>query len=178
VKTLDRGLRLSRRTLADVVVLELHGRLDAALDRGLLQALGAHLEKGERRIVVDCAGLEYLGSRGVSAFIAVIDDLRGRGGDLKLAAVPSQAALVLDRLGVSRLIQRFATAGEAAAAFEVPIEEFLKDGGLDTFVSSEGGRIFHASGCTAVRAIRRVVTYVSKKQARDGGLRPCRKCCC
>jgi hypothetical protein len=113
----------------------------------------------------------------VSAFIAVIDDLRNRGGDLKVAAVSPQGSMVLDRLGVSRLIQRFATPGEAAAAFAIPIDEFLKNGGLETFVSPEVGRVFHASGCASVRAIHTVVTWVSRKQARDAGLRPCRKCC-
>ena len=176
LKTVTGGLRITRRSQGGAVVLELRGRLEASLDRHLLAALQAQVEAGDRRVVVDCSGLDYLGSRGVSAFIAVIDDLRGRGGDLKLCGVPPQAALVLDRLGVSRLLQRFATPGEAAAAFSVPIEEFLQDGGLETFVGSEGGAVFHASDCAAVRKIRTVVTYVSKKAARDAGLRPCRRC--
>ena len=111
------GLRITRRKQGEAVVLELAGRLDASLDRHLLHALEALTEAGERRIVLDLGGLEYLGSRGVSAFIAVIDDLRAQGGDLKLAGVTRQAGWVLDRLGVSKLLQRFATAGEAAAAF-------------------------------------------------------------
>jgi len=170
------GLRITRRRQGEAVVLELAGRLDASLDRHLLKALESLTEADERRIVLDCGGLEYLGSRGVSAFIAVIDDLRAQGGDLKLAGVTPQAGLVLDRLGVSKLLQRFATAGEAAAAFSVPIDEFLKDGGLETFVGSLGSAVFHASGCPSVKKIRALVTYVSRKQARDAGLRPCRKC--
>ncbi len=176
-RSLAVGLRITRRKQGEVAVLELSGRLDASLDRHLLQAIESLMEAGERSIVLDCGSLEYLGSRGVSAFIAVIDDLRAQGGDLKLAGVSPQAGLVLDRLGVSKLLQRFATAGEAAAAFAVPIGEFLKDGGLETFVGSEGGTVFHASGCPAVKRIRSVVTYVSRKQARDAGLRPCRTCC-
>lgn len=171
------ALRITRRRQGEAVVLELAGRLDATLDQQLLQAIDAQVEKGETRVVLDCEGLEYLGSRGVSVFIAVLDDLRSRGGDLKLAGISPQAGLVLDRLGVSHLIQRFATPGEAAAAFSVPIGEFMKDGGLETFVGSEDGPVFHASGCAAVGRIRTVVTYVSKKQARDAGLRPCRRCC-
>ena len=171
------GLRITKRRQGEAVVLELAGRLDASLDRQLLAAIDAQLEAGEARVVLDCAGLAYLGSRGVSAFIAVLDDLRARGGDLKLACVSPQGALVLNRLGVSHLIQSFATPGEAAAAFSVPIVEFLKDGGLETFVGSEEGPVFHASSCAMVKKIRTLVTYVSKKQARDAGLRPCLRCC-
>ena len=171
------ALRITRRRMGEAVVLELAGRLDASLDRELLVAIDAQIQKGDTRVVLDCAGLDYLGSRGVSAFIAVIDDLRSKGGDLKLASVSPQGALVLNRLGVSHLIQSFATSGEAAAAFSVPIVEFLKDGGLETVVGAEDGPVVHASSCAAVGKIRTVVTYVSKKQARDAGLRPCRRCC-
>ncbi|HLF91918.1 MAG TPA: STAS domain-containing protein, partial [Planctomycetota bacterium] len=62
------GLRITRRKQGEAVVLELAGRLDASLDRHLLHALEALTEAGERRIVLDLGGLEYLGSRGVSAF--------------------------------------------------------------------------------------------------------------
>ena len=96
-----RGLVIKRRRVGETVVLELNGRLDASLDRNVVGALQSHIDKGDQRIVIDCGGFDYLGSPGVSAFIAVIDILRGRGGDLKLARATPQAGLVLDRLGVS-----------------------------------------------------------------------------
>ena len=172
----EKGLRITRRTRGDVEILELRGRLEASLEEILLREIRAVLERGGRRVVLDCGGLEYLSSRGVSAFIAVIDDLRAGGGDLKLAWVKPQAAVVLDRLGVSKLIQRFDTAEAAVEAFRIPIAEFLSDGGLDVFISAPEGKVFHTSGCASVRRIGTAVTYPSKKQARDAGLQPCRRC--
>ncbi len=170
-------LRIARRMLGDVVVLELQGRLDATLDHKFLRAVQAEQDGGSRKIVVDCTRLEYLGSRGVSAFIAVIDELREGGGDLKLARVGDAGALVLDRLGVSKLIQRFDSVGTAAEAFQTAVEDYFSGGALDVFVSAGEGEVFHASSCPQVARIRTVVTYPSKRHARVAGLRPCRRCC-
>ena len=160
-----------------LTVLRLKGRLDVPLDRELTKRLDALVQKGRTRLIVDGAGLSYVSSRGVSVFIAMVDELRQRGGDLKLVGVRPQGVLVLDRLGVCKLIQRFASLDEAVAAFETPIEEFLVAGGLDTFVSAPGGKIFHASECAYARRIRWRESHASKKEARNAGLRSCRRCC-
>jgi anti-sigma B factor antagonist len=170
------ALQIVRKEQGGIGILELRGRLETSLDPALLRALEGLSESGLPRVVVDCSGLEFLGSGGVSVFVAVLDDLRARGGDLKLAGVKPQAALVLERLGISKLIQHFGTVAEAAQAFRVPIEEYLSGGGLARFVASPEGGVFHASECAAARKIRRAVTYLSKKTAREAGLRACRRC--
>ena len=123
------ALRVDLRIQGKCAFLYLHGRLDNQFERIVLRAIESVKETGVYRVVVDCSGLSYLSSRGVSVFIAMIDELRAEGGDLKLAAVSDGAALVLDRLGVSKLIQRFSTTGEAMADFETPIELKFEDAG-------------------------------------------------
>lgn len=170
--TPESPLRLQTEKRGDVEIVHAAGRLDVPLDRlfrKCIESLGS-------RVVVDGAGLEYLSSRGVSVFIAVVDDLRARGGDLKIAAVPKHGRVVIDRLGVSRLLQTFDTVEEAIRAFETPIEEFLSAGGLETFYASKGGKAFHAGACGSARRIRARVSFASKKDARAAGLKPCRRC--
>jgi anti-sigma B factor antagonist len=159
-----------------IAILRLRGRLSDALEQKLVNEVSRLQEAGTHRIVVECSGLEYLNSRGVSAFVSVIDGLREAGGDLKLAGTRPDAALVLDRLGVSSLIQRFGTVEEAVGIFAIPIEEFQSDGGLDVFVASTSGKVFHASACKSVRRIATSRIFASKKEARDAGLHPCRTC--
>jgi anti-sigma B factor antagonist len=172
----ESALQIVRREQGGIGILELRGRLETSLDPALLRALEGLSRSGRPRVVLDCSGLDFLGSGGVSAFVAVLDDLRAQGGDLKLSGVKPGAARVLDRLGISKLIQRFATAGEAAQAFGIPIEEYLAGGALGRFVASPDGGVFHASECAAARKIRQAVSYLSKKAARDAGLRACRRC--
>lgn len=103
--------------LPDCAVIHLQGKLLESLDRIIVDAVNRVIEKREARVVVDCEGLQYLNSRGVSVFIAMADVLRERGGDLKLAAVAKQAHLILDRLGVSLILQSLPRVDDAIAAF-------------------------------------------------------------
>lgn len=158
-------------------VLTLEGRLDDTFEALIFDAIEQLLEQKQVRVIVDLRKLSYLNSRGVSVFIAVVDQLREAGGDLKIAGAPPQAKLVLERLGVDRLLQQFATPEEAMDAFRVPIQEFLSEGGIGTFVAGARAMTFHASDCAKVKKLKSVVVFVSKQAARVAGLAPCRRCC-
>jgi anti-sigma B factor antagonist len=175
--TLRPALRVDVSERNDLTVIALTGRLDQTLEERLSGIFDHLLEHHRVRVVVDLRDLDFLNSRGVSAFIAAVDDLREAGGDLKLAGAPAQARLVLERLGVDRLLQQFTTVDEAVEAFKVPIQEFLSQGGLDVFVAGPRGKTFHASGCGKVRRLKSVRILPSKKAARDAGLSPCSRCC-
>jgi anti-anti-sigma factor len=171
------GLSVTLAARGDVHVLTLAGRLDETFEDVVNGAFQKLVDRKQWGVVVDLGGLTYLNSRGVSVFIAVVDDLRAAGGDLKLAASPAQARLVLERLGVDKLLQQFDTVEKAVDAFKVPIQEFLSEGGLDVFVAGAKGKTFHASGCPKVKKLKAVKILHSKKSARDAGLKPCPKCC-
>ncbi len=170
------ALRIELRRRGECVVFDLKGRLDVPFERDLLREIEKVANGGDTRVIVNCEGLTYLSSRGISAFIAIIDNLRARDGDLKVVGVNPQGALVLDRLGVSKLLQRFKTVDQAVEAFRVPIEDYFSKDGLDVFRASADGRVFHASRCASVRRIKRVVKYASKKECREAGLKACRRC--
>ena len=171
-----RSLGVDVAERGDARVVKLSGRLDETFEQQLAKTLATLLEKSQVRVVVDLRELTYLNSRGVSAFIATVDALREAGGDLKLAGSPAQARLVLERLGVDRLIQQFGTVDEAVEAFKVPIQDFLSNGALDVFITTPRGKTFHASGCAKVKRLKSVKILTSKKAARDAGLKPCPRC--
>jgi len=169
-------LRVDVSQRGDLRVVTLVGRLDQTFEELLARTLEQLVEQQQVRVIVDLGGLNFLNSRGVSAFIAAVDELRGAGGDLKLARAPAQSRLVLERLGIHQILQHFDTVDQAADAFQVPIQEFLSQGGLDVFVAGLRGKTFHSSSCTRVRNLKSVKILASKKAARDAGLRPCRRC--
>jgi anti-anti-sigma factor len=171
-----RSLGIDVAERGDLRVVKLSGRLDETFEQKLAKTLATLLEHNQVRVVVELSGLTYLNSRGVSAFIATVDALREAGGDLKIAGAPAQAKLVLERLGVDRLIQQFGTVDEAVEAFKVPIQDFLSDGALEVFVTTPRGKTFHASSCPKVKRLKSVKILTSKKAARDAGLKPCPKC--
>jgi anti-anti-sigma factor len=172
----ERALKIRTRKTPECVLIELHGRLESPLDRELLREIESLIDLGTTRVVVDCSGLDYMSSHGVSVFIAVLDDVRQANGDLKLVGVARQAAVVLDRLGVPAVIQRFATLDEAVKAFDVPIREFLYGRGPNPWIASSGGAVYHSSDCGLARRIRNPKPFASQADARRAGLRACRRC--
>ncbi len=169
-------LRVDVVQWGDESVVALEGRLDETFEQTLVGVFNRLLEKKRVRVVLDLRRLQYLNSRGVSAFIAAADTFRGLGGDVKLSGAPAQARLVLERLGVDRLLQQFDTPEEAMKAFVVPIAEFMSNGGLEVFVVGARSKTFHASGCAKVKRLKSVRLLSSKKAARDAGLRACSRC--
>ncbi|MER5884890.1 STAS domain-containing protein [Streptomyces sp. NPDC001941] len=116
-------------------VLAVHGELD--LDSavrlrdtafGALEAAGAD----PALVVVDCTGLAFCDSSGISCLIAVYQRLGSRTGALRLAAVPASVARVFDLTGLDQVIPVHATVREALAfAASAP--------GADGVRSPEGG---------------------------------------
>lgn len=170
-------LQIALQVRDEIAVLTLRGRLDLPLDADLLRTMERLVDEGFRQVVADCRGLDYLCSRGISTFLAVLDDLRERGGDLKLVCDSPRTVVLLDRLGLSRIVQRFDTPEAAVRAFATPIAEYLAAGGLEEFVASVRASLFHAASCPRARRILRRQTFPSKKAAREAGKRPCRHCC-
>ncbi len=175
-----RILRIDLRDADGVAVVVLDGRLDRSKEAAVTRVFERLMNRGFARLALDCSRLVYLDSRGISAFVAYIDEARARGGDLKFFGLSAEARLVLERLGLSDLIQTFPDEEEAIKAFELPIDEYMSRGALAEYVSSEGkaGRHFHLSYCGAARKIHEEdrIYYESKWHAREGGKLPCPRC--
>ena len=129
-------------------------------------------------MAIDCTGLDYINSRGISSFLASVDRCRAHGGDVKLFGLQPQCLLVFSRLGLDRFIQLVASEEDAVEAFTIPISDYLSDGVLREYVASEQGRSFHLSSCAAARRIAatKLVRFASKWHARKANKAACRRC--
>jgi anti-anti-sigma factor len=77
------GMEMSEEKIGDVKVVRLRGRLDAAA-APVWKSRGKTLVKaGDRKIVLDCLGLTFVDSSGLTAFIASRNELyeRRNAGD-------------------------------------------------------------------------------------------------
>jgi anti-sigma B factor antagonist len=101
----------------DVMVLDLSGELDAHTAPEFEAALDLALAGGHTRLVVNGADLQYVSSAGLGVFMAFVEPLRERGGDLKVAALQPRVYEVFDLLGFPLIFEVRATEEEAAATF-------------------------------------------------------------
>lgn len=83
--------------------LYLDGYLDAYTAPELENSLAELVKSGEKDILVNFSRLEYISSAGLGVFMAFIEDLRDKGGDIKLTEMKQKVYSVFDLLGFPML---------------------------------------------------------------------------
>jgi len=111
------ALSIARRTQDAVTILSVNGEVDMHTAAELESALQACLEGDDPRIIVNGAGLDYISSAGLGVFMAYIEDVRERGGDIKIAALQPKVFDVFDLLGFPMLFDILDTEQEALDRF-------------------------------------------------------------
>jgi len=121
-------------TSRPVVVLQVPEKLDKA-ECDMFQKEVHSLLEGERpRIVLDCSEIKRIDSIGVEMFLYCMDEVMKRDGDVKLAALSPEAAIILELMKVDRLFETFEDTDEAVESFhafpsyEAPAEQHWIEG--------------------------------------------------
>jgi anti-sigma B factor antagonist len=106
---------LTEEPLAGGLVLAVSGELDIATAPGLRERLGAAVDSGMTRIVVDLRRVTFMDSIGLAAVVHARSRLRA-GGRLALVVAPdSYAQLLLEMTGMPRALAIFADRDAAIA---------------------------------------------------------------
>ncbi|MEW2304188.1 STAS domain-containing protein [Streptomyces sp. NPDC006655] len=103
---------------APASVLTLRGELDHESAVQLREAADQVLSEAPRPplVVVDCTGLTFCDSSGISCLIRIHQRLSEQGGVLRLAAVPSSVARVFALTGLGQVIGVYGTLHHAVSA--------------------------------------------------------------
>ncbi len=109
--------RRDRAGKPPVTILKVEGDLDAHTFPLLQSRLEKLVAEGDRAIVLDCAGLAYMSSAGLGVLKKMVKEIRGTGGDIRLAALSDKIHNIIELLGFSKIIQVFPTLDEAVASF-------------------------------------------------------------
>ena len=123
------ALEQNVRQIGDVAILDLSGRLSLgeALAFGpgsgvvLGQTIHELTKKGQRKILLNLAGVTYVDSSGVGQLMGALTSARNQGGDLKLLKPSSQ---IVNLLQITKLTSVFDVHQDEAAA----IQSFCKEG--------------------------------------------------
>ena len=87
------------------LVLAPTGELDLASAPRLRQEALQAAMAGDRNLVVDLAGVDFVDSLGAGTLVAVRKRLRALGGELRLARPEPQVSRVLALAGVDRIVE-------------------------------------------------------------------------
>lgn len=110
-------LSVEMRQLGDVTLLYPKGFINAHTVRLFEDEIQKALAARCFRIVVNCAGLSYIASAGLGAMMGAIEEIRGNGGDLRLAHLNETVLNIFEILGFNHLYRIYPTELEAIDSF-------------------------------------------------------------
>jgi anti-sigma B factor antagonist len=108
----------------DLSVLSLEGYLDAHTAPQFEKAIQDEIDAGRVRLIVDGAQLKYISSAGLGVFMSFIEEIRDKGGDIKICSLVPKVRQIFDILGFHAIYDMVESRPAAVQRFaEVPTRE-------------------------------------------------------
>ena len=104
-------------TSRPVVVKRMPERLNQKQARTFLREIQPLLNTDRPQLVFDCSLIRQMDAAGVDMLLHCMAEIMKRDGELKLAAVSPQAAVVLELTRTDRLFEVYETSGDAVRSF-------------------------------------------------------------
>ena len=117
---IDRMLEIQTRQLPpDIVVLEITGRITIGRECKQLEWATDTLvrEKQQKKVIFDLTGVTHIDSTGIGIIVMAAGQLKGAGGELRLAGAGDHVEKVLKLTSIDKLVTSNPTVAEAAAGF-------------------------------------------------------------
>jgi anti-anti-sigma factor len=120
------GLQISNRKYGDVTILDLTGRVVAAVETNLLSAeLQKLAAQGACKLLLNLTAVTQMDSSSISVIVKTYASLRRPGGSLKLLRPCGHVLQVLNVLHLLEIIPSFEDETQALASFR-PLGHFAK----------------------------------------------------
>lgn len=97
--------KISREDIDNVTILLLDGFLDAHTSVELEKSFEELQNESKYKIVVNFAKLTYISSAGLGVFMAFIENMRAKNGDIKLSNMSEKIYNIFDMLGFPILFE-------------------------------------------------------------------------
>ena len=100
-------MEIDERTIGDVVVLDIKGRVQLGDgDEMLKDKVNSLLNQGRKKIVLNLAGVPYIDSAGLGEVVRTFTTVSRQGGSLKLLNLTKR---ITDLLAITKLLTVFDT---------------------------------------------------------------------
>jgi anti-sigma B factor antagonist len=112
-----RECAITQESLGDIDVLHLQGSLDSFSFPKLEKSLNDLRDGKRNRLILECAGLNYISSVAIGALIGFARRARENQGDLKLANLSPKIQNIIELLGFQRILEVHAKLEDAQQKF-------------------------------------------------------------
>lgn len=101
----------------NATILSLNGRIDTATAPELEQAINKIIDGGQRKILLDFAGVSYISSGGLRVLLATAKKLKNPGDKFGICALSPEVMKILKLAGFTSIFSIYASEGEALAGW-------------------------------------------------------------
>jgi anti-sigma B factor antagonist len=101
-----------------ITMLALKGRLDSTTAGDLEQEINSLIGSGNRKILINFAGVVYISSGGLRVLLSTAKKLRTEGDRFGLCCLTADVHKVLKLAGFTSLFSIFSSEGEARAGWQ------------------------------------------------------------
>ncbi len=108
-------IRESRRK--DIIILAVHGKLDAATSPVFDQKLLPMLERGEKNFLIDFSHMDYISSAALRRLLLLAKRAEASGGKVVFASLQDPVREIFDIAGFSKIFSICSSQEEAVAFF-------------------------------------------------------------
>lgn len=110
-------MEIHTRRVKDVLVADLAGRLDSRTCGPASTELNRIAQAGDRKVLLNVAGLEYVSSAGLRAILVAAKLLLAHDGTLKICQANPTVKQVMEFSGTSSLLNLHPTEADALESF-------------------------------------------------------------
>jgi len=110
-------LKMESQERGDVVVIYPRGFINAHTVRQFEQELERSVASGRTQIVINGSGLSYIASAGLGAIMGHIEEVRSKGGDIRLTDLNETVLNIFEVLGFNHLCRLFDSEADAVASY-------------------------------------------------------------
>lgn len=96
---------ISNEVENDYYIIKINGDVDASSSIFLDEAIEEAVEKGQKKIMVDCTNLNYISSAGLGVFMSRIQEFEVNNINLVIFGLNEKVKNVFQILGLDQLIQ-------------------------------------------------------------------------
>ncbi len=99
----------------EFLVINISGRLDTSNYGELEKKLIGFIESGDKKIAVDCSGLNYISSSGLRVLLMALKKITAAGGKFHLCCLQDNIREIFEIAGFTSIFRVFNTLDEAIA---------------------------------------------------------------
>ena len=110
-------MQINEEKQGDVTIVKIDDHLDTAAAPLFETRLLGLIDAGARKVLVDCAALEYVNSAGLKVFLLAAKKLEPLGGQLILCTLAPSVLMIFEMIGFTRIMKIAATRDDALRSF-------------------------------------------------------------